>query len=347
VDEPRAGAPDPREPVLLAYRALGLGDFLTGIPALRALARAFPDHRRVLAAPRAIAPLAALAGGVDEVVDAAPLAPLPAALHGADVAVNLHGSGPQSHRVLLAARPRRLVAFAHPDAWPDGPPWRADEHEVARWCRLLQAASVPADPSELDLEPPDVAAPAGAAGATLIHPGAASGARRWPPARWAAVARAELAAGRRVVVTGSAAERSLAAGVAAAAGLPPGAVLAGRTDLLGLAAAVAAAARVACGDTGVAHLATALRTPSVVLFGPTPPALWGPPPERPWHRALWAGRRGDPHAAAPDPGLLEIAPGDVTAALEALSFAHRRVDRPRTPTGRPRQWASPTRSPAV
>jgi uncharacterized protein YjbJ (UPF0337 family) len=55
--------------------------------------------------------------------------------------------------------------------------------------------------------------------------------------------------------------------------------------------------------------------PSVVLFGPTPPAEWGPPPDRPWHRALWAGRRGDPHAKAPDAGLLAISVEDVLAAL--------------------------------
>ena len=92
-------------------------------------------------------------------------------------------------------------------------------------------------------------------------------------------------------------------------------MLAGRTDLLGLAAVVAASARVACGDTGLAHLATALRTPSVVLFGPTPPSRWGPPADRPWHRVLWAGRTGDPHAEAPDPGLLAIGVDDVLDAL--------------------------------
>jgi ADP-heptose:LPS heptosyltransferase len=311
--------------LLVAHRALGLGDLLTAVPALRALARAFPAHRRVLAAPRALAPLAALIGAVDELVDVAALAPLPERLHGADVAVNLHGRGPESHRLLLAARPRRLIAFACPAAGVDGPPWRADEHEVARWCRLLAAAGVAADPDDLELAAPATPAPAAAAGATVLHPGAASGARRWPAARWAQVARAERAAGRRVVLTGSPGEAPLAAGIARAAGLPPSAVLAGRTDLLGLAATVAAAGRVACGDTGVAHLATALRVPSVVLFGPTPPAWWGPPPGRPWHRALWAGRRGDPHAAAPDPGLLEIAVEDVAGALAALPVAPARV----------------------
>jgi ADP-heptose:LPS heptosyltransferase len=305
-------------PLLVAYRALGLGDFLTGVPALRALARAFPEHRRVLAAPRAIAPLAALSGAVDAVADTSPLAPLPPELRGADIAVNLHGRGPESHRVLLDATPRRLLAFARPDAWPRGPReprWLAGEHEVARWCRMLAAHGIEADPAALDLPAPAVPPPAGAAGATVIHPGAASGARRWPAERWAAVARAEHRAGRRVVLTGSAGERAAALALARDAGLPDAAVLAGATDLEGLAATVAAAARVACGDTGIAHLAVALGTPSVVLFGPTPPAEWGPPPERPWHRALWSGRRGDPHADAPDPGLLEIEPADVIEAL--------------------------------
>ncbi|WP_260615114.1 MFS transporter, partial [Streptomyces sp. WAC05292] len=43
----------------------------------------------------------------------------------------------------------------------------------------------------------------------------------------------------------------------------------------GLAALVAHARCVVAGDSGVAHLASALRTPSVVLFGPVAPRLWG------------------------------------------------------------------------
>jgi ADP-heptose:LPS heptosyltransferase len=315
-------APDGR-PTLLVLRALGLGDLLTAVPALRGLAAAFADHRRVLAAPRALAPLALLTGTVDEVVDAAPLGPVDLRLSAADTAVNLHGRGPQSHRVLLATRPGRLIAYANPEIGQSlrGPRWDDDEHEVDRWCRLLERMGIPADPGALDLptpEPSPRVAGMRAGGVTVVHPGAASAARRWPPDRFAAVAASERGAGRRVLVTGSADEASIARRVASGAGLEPDAVVAGRTDLVELGALVAVAGRVVCGDTGVAHLATALGTPSVLLFGPTSPARWGPPPDREAHVALWAGRTGDPHGTVPDPGLLMISVDDVLAGLAML-----------------------------
>jgi ADP-heptose:LPS heptosyltransferase len=304
---------------LVALRALGLGDLLTAVPALRALARAFPRHARALAAPPALAPLAELVGW--PVVATGELEPLPDRLRGAGLVVNLHGRGPESHRLVLAARPREAVWFEHPEI-PESagaPAWRAGEHEVERWCRLLTESGVPADPAELSIPRPTGEPPRGARGATLIHPGAASAARRWPAERFAAVARAEAVAGCKVFVTGSRSEARLALAVAREAGLPAGRVLAGATNLTGLARLVAAAGRVVCGDTGVAHLATALGTPSVVLFGPTSPASWGPPARRARHRALWSGRSGDPHGARADPGLLEISVRDVLRELRRLA----------------------------
>ena len=68
----------------------------------------------------------------------------------------------------------------------------------------------------------------------------------------------------------------------------------------------------------MAHLATALRTPSVVLFGPVPPAEWGPRGGDGRHAVIWRGRRGDPHAAAVDGGLAEITVDEVVARLDAV-----------------------------
>ena len=308
-----------RAPRLLVLRALGLGDLLTSVPALCALARAYPEHRRLLAAPRWLQPLLPLieADGlacVDGLVETNGLATSDDLPPRAEIAVNLHGRGPESHRLLLSTRPRHLIAFCHERVAESAamPTWHDNEHETHRWCRLLAENGIEADPAELDISRPRLELPEWAHGATLLHPGAASAARRWPAERWAEVARAERSAGREVVVSGSRKEIGLSRSIAAAAGLDPSRQPAGRTDLLGLTAFVAAAGRVVCGDTGVAHLATALGIPSVLLFGPTPPELWGPPPERGIHRVLWAGQRGDPHGEQIDAGLLEI---DVDAVL--------------------------------
>ncbi len=305
---------------IVLLRPLGLGDFLTGLPTYRAVARAFPDHRTILAAPAELAALLDFGCGIDELHPTQPLEPLHADLHDADIAVDLHGRGPESHRILLAARPRRLVAFRNA-AIPEsagGAQWIATEHEVVRWCRMLSHAGIPADPRDLDLDLRRHRMPSAMRGATMLHPGAASEARRWPASRWAAVARAEHTAGRRVIITGSRAERPRAREIADRSGLAPQSVLAGRTNLRELAALVARAGVVVCGDTGVGHLATALRVPSVLLFGPMSPALWGPPPERAYHRVLWHGSSGDPHGASVDPGLLEISVSEVLDALRAL-----------------------------
>ncbi|WP_231332497.1 glycosyltransferase family 9 protein [Actinomadura graeca] len=306
---------------VVVLRALGLGDLLTAVPALRAVRRGMPGARLTLAAPKALTALARATGAVDAVLPADGLAPLPPA-GPVDVAVNLHGRGPRSHRVLAALSPGRLMAFACTAApHADGPDWDPDEHEVARWCRLVRAYGFHADPGDLDLAAPRAASPA--PGAVVVHPGAAFPARRWPAERFAAVAAALRDGGERVVVTGGPGEAAIARRVVELAGLDPGADLSGRTPLPRLAALVAGARLVVCGDTGPAHLATAFRTPSVLLFGPTPPGRWGPP-DRAEHLVLWAGRRGDPHGREPHPGLLEITAGQaVEAAGRALAHTVR------------------------
>lgn len=305
-------------PRLIVLRALKLGDYLTAIPALRALARAFPDHERILAAPARFAELIGQSG-MHRVAPTPDLAALAPDLAGAEVAVDLHGRGPESQRVLLDAAPGRLISFgcrSVPET-AGSPQWRPDEHEVHRWCRLLDESGIPADPADLRLHLPPRTPGPGVVRPTIIHPGAASPARRWPAGRFAAVARAEAGSGRTVLVTGGPDELGLAREVAGTAGLAPGSVLAGRTSLAQLTDLVAGAGRVVCGDTGVAHLATATATPSVVLFGPIPPSEWGPPPD-PRHVAIWTGRRGDPHAQVVDPGLLAIGVDAVLAALGGL-----------------------------
>jgi ADP-heptose:LPS heptosyltransferase len=316
---PHAHALVTRKPVLLMLRALGLGDFLAAVPAYRALARAFPDHHRVLAAPLSLAPLARLCGGIDEVIDTKPFEPLDRDVSdAAGVAVNLHGSGPQSHRLLLAAQPRRLVAFRNDAVREscDGPQWDNDEHEVKRWCRLLRWFDVEACEDDLYLDSP--AQLQRYAGTVVLHPGAASESRRWPVERWTQLARVLASEGWRVTLTGTGGEFRRCRLIAKGAGLPMTSVIAGKTGVVELCRIVAAAQIVICGDTGVGHLATALHTPSVLLFGPTAPGRWGPPPS-PYHRVIWRGSVGDPHGNRIDEGLASITLEDVLGELRILS----------------------------
>lgn len=291
---------------ILALRALGLGDLLTALPALRGLRTLRPDARLVLACPPWLEPVAMLSGAVDGVLPALPLGPIPG--WPPELAVNLHGKGPQSTERLRELDPVQLWSYDAPGA----PPWRDDDHEVERWCRLVDAHGGACDRLDLDLAAPSE--PPLAGGLTLIHPGGAAASRRWPASRWSRVAEELADAGHDVVVTGSAEENDLCRSVAAGAGLSAQAVLAGRVDLTGLCALVACARLVVCADTGIGHLATAYRTRSIVLFGPVPPSRWGPPAEREQHTVLWAGTTSDPFADSPDPGLLSFAPADVLAA---------------------------------
>lgn len=322
--EPRGGpaAGDGQVPRVLVLRALGIGDLATAVPALRALRAELPEAELTLAAPGWLAPLVDLVGAVDRLLPQPGLqVPLRGSIGaarpgppGPDLAVNLHGRGPQSHRLLAATDPARLLGYANSaaDFWV-GPAWHDDDHEVRRWCRLLSWYGITTDPGDLALRVPAVPPPL--PGASIVHPGAKSPERRWPVDRFGQVARYLSGAGHTVAVTGSTAERGLADEVVAAAGLPAGRNLAGRLPLAGLAALVAAARLVVCGDTGMAHLATAYGVPSVVLFGPTPPTRWGPPVGRPAHRAIWHPGR------PPRDALAAVRVPEVLAAVDQVLAA--------------------------
>jgi ADP-heptose:LPS heptosyltransferase len=301
---------------LVVLRALGLGDLLTGVPALRALRRQFPRYEIVLATPVELAAAARATGAVDTLLPAsAPGRAVPSSLNwrGAppDIAVDLHGNGPASCELLRRLIPRRLLAYAD----PEGPQWDAREHERERWCRLLRWYGIPADPAALRLPRPPGGSPA--PGAVVLHPGAGAPARRWPVERYATVAARLRSSGRQVAVVAGPGEHGLLTRTAGLAGLPERALHCclsfGRLSEL-----VAGASAVVSGDTGIAHLAVAHGTASVTLFGPVSPDEWGPPP-LPHHLALWhRGPRGDPHGRHPDPLLLRIQPEQVLAALDEL-----------------------------
>jgi ADP-heptose:LPS heptosyltransferase len=302
---------------VLVLRALGLGDALTGVPALKGLRRAFPGARLVLAAPAPLGGWLVRHGLVDSTLTADEgLRSVTGLEEPPDLAVNLHGRGPRSHRLLIGLRPRRLVAFACPEAGHlAGPSWPDAVHEVDRWCELVRWAGGSCGRADLRLD----AWAAHRGRYAVLHPGASAAARAWPVERWGAVARGVLSTGTGVVVTGGVSERGRCAAVVARSA---GALdRSGSTGLDDLARLVAGAALVVCGDTGIAHLATACATPSVVLFGPSTPTEWGPAVDGHLHRVLWhpeVASTGNPHAGQLDPRLEAITAEEVLCAANGL-----------------------------
>jgi len=141
----------------------------------------------------------------------------------------------------------------------------------------------------------------------VLNPGAGRVEKRWPVERFTALASTLGGDGRaRVVVVWGPGEDADAQKIASAAG--PHVVLAPPTDLLALIALLRRASVVVAADTGPLHLAAALGTPCVGLYGPTRAERNGP--YGAGHRALQA-----PDGRVASLGVDEVA----TAALGLLA----------------------------
>lgn len=109
----------------------------------------------------------------------------------------------------------------------------------------------------------------------LLNPGAAWPNKRWPPERFGAVASALRARfGLASITLWGPGEEGLAADVAAASG--GAAIVAPRTTIADVVALARGAALMISGDTGPTHIAAAVGTPIVGLYGPTRPSRNGP-----------------------------------------------------------------------
>ena len=204
-----------------------------------------------------------------------------------DLAINFEPDI-RSHVLLASARASRTAGFYSGGGGPlldVALPFDQRAHTSENARRLVAAVlEVPPRTRPLRLELPAAAQThareiVGAIRSPLVGVHASGGReiKQWPPERFGEVA-ARLATeqGATIVLTGSAADRGLVDVVRRS--IPPERVvdLAGRLDLMSLAAVLERLDLYVTGDTGPMHLAAAVGTPVVSVFGPSDPARYAP-----------------------------------------------------------------------
>jgi lipopolysaccharide heptosyltransferase II len=307
----RAAADSDLSPgVILAIKLCCLGDGILAVPALRALKHRWPNARLLmLCTPRDIAAFENLSF-VDEVLQlpVTGLAGPRELLGGARTALRIIGQ-------IRRARPglavdldlyyRATPVLAYLSGAPvrvgfDTPGTRraslfttAVHRDPNRWeleCFLdvVRAAQAPTEDRTLEFpvteqarrEAAQILTDAGFGGGRYITlcPGSSKNwpQKQWPAQRFASVA--DWAAQEHkttAVVVGAGFERELGESVVAAASSRV-INMAGKTNIQQTAALLQASAALVTNDTGPMHLACAVHTPVVAIFGPTNDSKWGP-----------------------------------------------------------------------
>ena len=319
---------------LLFIRTDRLGETLLNLPAVAALKAALPSAAITLLVHPDLQPLLEAVPEADQVLAdtraAGPLWWLRALRlarmlrpHRFDLALVSNPKKELHAAVWLAAIPRRL-GYGRKWGWclTDRVPDRkalGDRHEVEYNLDLVRALGLPAAalpwrfppfsreqedlrrlPELRDLQPSEPL--------IAVHPFSSNPMKRWPAERCRELIR-RLALRRdvRIVVVGGTEEQEQVSEV-----LPPDASVAnlvGRLTLRQLAALLQRARALVSNDSGPVHLAAAVGTRTVVLFGGSAQPASGPVRWGPW---------GSGHAVIARPDLAEISVDDVMGAVSEM-----------------------------
>jgi heptosyltransferase-2 len=275
-------------PRILLVRFSSLGDVLLTTPLIRVLRARHPAATLSALTKQVWAPLLSANPHLDAVVAMAPgqsLVPLARALRAARFTqlLDLHGSvRTRVLRLLVPGvwtgfdarrRARQVLIREHRDIYPDRVPVAERYFEAARDLDVAPDG----EPAELFTSPAAEAraeawlARTGLEGEqplVVLAPGAAHASKRWPVRHWRRLAADLVRSGLRVAIVGGPSDRVVAAEIATSAGRRA-ASAAGELDLQASGALIRRARAVVSGDTGPMHLASAVGTPVVALFGPT------------------------------------------------------------------------------
>jgi ADP-heptose:LPS heptosyltransferase len=304
----------PPQPHFLIVRLSSGGDIVVSLPALRALTKAFPGARVTWLVDEAFAGVLGDIPEIDVLVVVpfragpsllrSPRSWIPLArawwrawraLRGGapyDASLDFHGAfRGAAFAGLVPCRSRIAVRSGKPRGWwpllparrivPRGPHLADGPLTLAAHLGAADGPPQPyfvVPPSARDYASEMVAAHSfGSTGPLIgLAPSTSEASKCWAPERFATLARRLYdTLGARIVLVGAPADVALSQGIIADAGVPA-LCAAGRTTWPQLAGLLEQCATLVCGDTGPMHLAAAVGTPVVALFGPTVPEVSRP-----------------------------------------------------------------------
>ncbi len=292
----------PRNIIIL--RALMLGDLLCAVPAFRALRTAFPASRITLVGlPWARSFVDRFSHYFDDFMEFPGYPGLPECPPDIaripdffkdiqeqkfDMALQMHGSGSFVNSIVMMMGAHLSAGFYEKGEYCPDPLWFTpfpiEEHEIKIYLRLMGFLGIPLQGLHLEFplmsqdEQEFMRIPEAGeltrSDYVCVHAGARLLTRRWHPERFAQVADQLADQGLKVVLTGSAEEAELVQSVSAQMQRPH-INLAGQTTLGALAVLLKGSRLLVSNDTGVAHVASALQVPSVVVVTGSDPQRWG------------------------------------------------------------------------
>ncbi len=288
------------QPKILVIRGGAIGDFLLTLPAVALLREAFPHARLEILGYEHIVSLASSGGYADRVrsIEYAPMAGFfnPKATLDPELAEYFGGfqqvvSYLYDPDGFFSGNLRRCgvknLIEASPKVDPEG------EHASRQLARPLESLALYLDDAGGPILRPQgnesafadqFLARAGADGGgrplVAIHPGSGGERKNWPTERWRELAACLLArpleTRPRLLLVGGEADTAAVATLRAATAKDD-LLVAENLPLPALAAILARCDWFLGHDSGISHLAAAVGTPCVLLFGPTDPDIWAPP----------------------------------------------------------------------
>jgi ADP-heptose:LPS heptosyltransferase len=274
---------------ILVVHQGALGDLVLALPAIKALRHALqPTRLEMLGHPWTLTLVSGYpyADAVTDInrADMASLfleaAPLPATLKGHigtfDAAFCFSRSEALVHNLRRAGIKQTFTLSPFPDK---------RMHVIDHHLSSLKAFGIAVAPT-----PPMIFPPQGAQeevkafflqknwdlrGIVALHPGAGSRKKAWPAARFVTLARALAGKSNKILIIAGPADEKITKEVLKGLADTPY-LLVQDQPITRLAALLSFASLFIGNDSGISHLAAALKRPTIALFGPTDPYVWAP-----------------------------------------------------------------------